>query len=68
MISMHKYDLEIKKMIIYVNVMLIVCLFMSTSPRLALPGATGPDGPKVPLELNNGAPYGPKVRDSEIQK
>jgi len=31
-----------------------------TSPRLALPGAMGPcpmgpDGPKVPLELNNGA-------------
>jgi hypothetical protein len=29
MISRHKYDLEIKKMIIFVNVMLILCLFMS---------------------------------------
>jgi hypothetical protein len=28
---------------------------IETSPRLALPGAMGPDGPKVSLELNNGA-------------
>jgi hypothetical protein len=31
-----------------------LCL-IKTSPRLALPGAMGPDGPKVPLELYNGA-------------
>ncbi len=31
-----------------------------TSPRLALPGAMGPDGPKVPPELYNEAvPQGP---------
>jgi hypothetical protein len=30
-------------------------MMSKTSPRLDLSGAMGPKGPKVPLELNNGA-------------
>jgi hypothetical protein len=32
-----------------------ITILIRTSPRLALPGAMGPDGPKVSLELNNDA-------------